>query len=49
MLHRHNMGRPGVRGRTVAQDTENLDNDGVTGSRIDENQLSALAVPARLP
>ena len=30
MLHRHKHGGLGVRGRTVAQDAENLDNDGVT-------------------
>src|SRR5260370_42590985 len=30
MLHRHKHGGLGVRGRTVAQDTENLDNHGVT-------------------
>jgi hypothetical protein len=40
MLHRHKHGGLGVRGRTVAQDAENLDNDGVTEQPVGFQNLA---------
>jgi hypothetical protein len=40
MLHRHKHGGLGVRGRTVAQDAENLDHDGVTEQPVGFQNLA---------